>query len=206
MIWGTGLSLFNGALKSQLGINEDKIAIILMGYNIAIICGQIPLGKLIDKIGTKRSIIIAEALGVLFFLVTLISAFSHGSIQLWMLFAGQCIYGVVLAFYIPAKLIIFTNVKKERAAETFGIGFFMTGIGMFPAAMIAGLLIEKIHFIAPLIVGMIFIPVNLFILLKNFKDPDFITKTVKSEKIEKIREIAEKEKTEKTETSETENY
>ena len=54
LIWSTGVGLFNGSLESQLGIANNRIALILMGYNVAVLCGQIPLGKLIDKFNTEE--------------------------------------------------------------------------------------------------------------------------------------------------------
>ncbi len=170
LMWGVGTMLFNGALKTQLNIGYDRLALILMGYNLSIIVTQIPVGKLIDRIGTKIAILLAEALGILFFLITILAAFLESEWQFRMLFLGQIVYGVALAFYIPAQMVIFTSSKKGHAAETYGIGMLMIGISILPATIIAGFLIEKIHFVAPLIFAVIFIPINTAFMLKKYSE------------------------------------
>ncbi len=175
-IWGTGTMLLNGALFSQLNIFEDKIAIILMGYNLSVLLTQIPLGKLIDKIGTKKAIILAEISGLIFYGITILGALFQGNFQIGIIFTGQIFYGIAVAFYIPAQVVFFTNSNKDKAAETYGIGNLLIGLGTFPATMVAGVFIEKIHFIAPLVFAVIFIPINMLIFMPKFKNSFQISK------------------------------
>ena len=172
LIWGIGTILLNGSLESQLHFSNANIAFVLMGYNLTVILSQIPLGKIVDRLGVKRSVIFAELFGMIFYAITIIGAFLDHQSQLWVIFSGQVIYGFALAFYIPAQMVVFTNSSVEHAAETYGIGNLAVGIGAFPATIIAGFLIEKIGFIAPLICAMVLLPINLLTVFRKFEHID----------------------------------
>ena len=173
-VWGIALSIFNAGLSSYYHFSDPEIASIVIWFHIANMASQIPAGRIADKIGRKKSLIISQYFGMVFFSMNiLVSVLWSNGITLLVfpgLIIGQVFFGIAVTTFIPSELMTLTNLDNNRKAESFGIVAFIRGIGMMPTGAIGGFLAESVHHIAPFAVGLVGLFVEVWFLMKYFKD------------------------------------
>ncbi|MFW9940343.1 MAG: MFS transporter [Candidatus Thorarchaeota archaeon] len=184
-IYSISLSIYSAGLIDQYDITLQDLALLTLCSNISLVLLQIPAGHLTDKIGKKKTLILCESFGLSFFTLLIIAFFlwSSGfkSSLLPLLIVGQIINAVVATTFIPSEGIILTNLDEHRRAESRGIVSLIRGIGVIPTGMIAGFLIQSVHYIASFIftiTGIIFL---LWFLSNHFEDDKKIEENNKFE-------------------------
>ncbi|MFX1464757.1 MAG: hypothetical protein ACFFBF_17200, partial [Promethearchaeota archaeon] len=83
---------------------------------------------------------------------------------------GYILLALSLVTFVPAEQIMLTNLGENQKAESYGVISFFRGIGLLPTGIIGGLLVENIHYIAPFILSIIGVIIELIYLLKFFQD------------------------------------
>jgi hypothetical protein len=63
-----------------------------------------------------------------------------------------------------------TNLDNNRKGFSYGIVVFVRGIGMMPTGAIGGFLAESVHYTTPFIVGLAGLFLEVWFLMKYFKD------------------------------------
>lgn len=172
--YSISLSIYTAGLIDQYHITQQDIALLALCSNISLVLFQIPAGYLTDKIGKKKTLILCESFGFSFFSLIVIAFFlwSSGlkSSLLPLLIIGQIINAAVATTFIPSEGITLTNLDETRRAESYGIVALIRGIGVIPTGVIAGFLIQSVHYIAPFIFTIIGISFLLWFLSKYFQD------------------------------------
>lgn len=116
------------------------IPILYLVYNLFYAGTSIPAGKLADKIGAKKIIIISY---VIFAFVCLGFANISSGIFLWILFA---VYGVFIGFYdTTSKAYISRIVPAHKKGSALGLFQMVFNITILPAGLIGGFLWDKIN-------------------------------------------------------------
>ena len=173
-IYSISLSIYSAGLIDQYDFTPQDIALLALCSNISLMLFQIPAGYLTDKIGKKKTLILCESFGLTFFFLLVIAFFlwSSGlkSSLLPLLIIGQIINAAVATTFIPSEGVTLTNLDETRRAESYGIVSFIRGIGIIPTGVIAGLLIQDVHYITPFIFTIIGIIFLLWFLSKYFHD------------------------------------
>ena len=173
-VWGIALSIFNAGLSSYYHFTDSEIASIVVWFHIANMASQIPAGRIADKIGRKKSLIISQYFGAVFFSMNiLVSVLWSNEITIFVfpgLIIGQIFFGIAVTTFIPSEMMTLTNLDNNRKAESFGIVAFIRGIGMMPTGAIGGFLAETVHYIAPFAVGLVGLVIEVWFLVKFFKD------------------------------------
>ena len=172
-IYGISLSIYNGGLNDFYHLTTDQISSIAIWMNITNMIFQIPAGRITDKLGKMKSLILSECFGFGFF------AFNIAASILWenlitgtlipLLIVGHILFALSIVFFIPSEQIILTDLGKSKKAESYGVVTFVRGIGFIPTGIIGGLLIENVSYIAPFILTSIGIIIEIWFLLKFFK-------------------------------------
>ncbi len=172
-IYGISLSIYNGGLNDFYHLTTDQISSIVIWMNITNMIFQIPAGRITDKLGKMKSLILSELFGFGFF------AFNIAASILWenliteplipLLIFGHILFALSIVFFIPSEQIILTDLGKSKKAESYGVVTFVRGIGFIPTGIIGGLLIENVSYIAPFILTSIGIIIEIWFLLKFFK-------------------------------------
>ncbi|MEM9509407.1 MAG: MFS transporter [Cyanobacteria bacterium P01_E01_bin.35] len=134
--------------SQQIGINNTFIPLAFMVMNFTYFLSAYPAGVISDRLG-RYGLISAGFL--IYALVYLGFAFAQTPRQIWTLFAFYGLYlgmskGVLLA-------AIGDRIPVELRGTAFGAIALATGIVLFPANLIAGLLWENINYQAPFIFG-----------------------------------------------------
>ena len=173
-IYSISLSIYSAGLIDQYKITLQDIALLSLCSNISLVLFQIPAGHLTDKIGKKKTLILCESLGLAFFSLLVIAFFlwSSGfkSSLLLLLIIGQIINAAVATTFIPSEGITLTNLDETRRAEAHGIVSLIRGIGVIPTGVIAGFLIQNVHYIASFILTIMGIIFLLWFLSKYFEN------------------------------------
>jgi MFS family permease len=173
-IYSISTSIYTAGLINQYSINQQDIALLSLCNQISIILSQIPAGHLTDKIGKKKTLILSELFGLMFFSLLIISFFLWSSgfkfLILPLLITGQIIWTVNQTTFVPSEAIITTNLDETRRAESYGVLALIRGIGTMPTGIIAGLLIASVHYIVPFIITIMGIIFKLWFLSKYFEE------------------------------------
>ncbi|MHA1196489.1 MAG: MFS transporter [Promethearchaeota archaeon] len=174
IIYSIPLSIYTGGLRDYYGLTYENIAFISFWLNLTNMVFQIPAGKITDKIGKKLALFLSETFGLTFFTLNIIGSilWSMGFNNLLLLFLvlANISFGLSVVTFIPAELIILTDLDRERKAELFGIISFIRGIGTIPTGVIGGFLIVNVGYISPFIIAFLGIIFEIWFLLRYFKD------------------------------------
>jgi MFS family permease len=145
-----------------VGITKFQWGIATTFWIITSLIVGIPMGKLVDIIGRRRSILLSY---LIFTLTTLLFVFSKGIIDLIIVFI---LFGIGATMIGPAFQALITDmVPKDKRGRIMGIIGTLNIIAMVPAFTIGGLLYQfdpKTPFLFTLFIGvLILLVVTLFI-------------------------------------------
>ncbi|MEO1799545.1 MAG: MFS transporter [Cyanobacteria bacterium J06629_2] len=150
--------------SQQVGISDTFIPLAFMVMNFTYFLSAYPAGVISDRLG-RYGLIFAGFL--IYALVYLGFAFAQTPWQIWTLFAG---YGLHLGMSKGVLLAaIGDRIPAELRGTAFGAIALATGIVLFPANLIAGLLWENISYQAPFIFGSILAILALLLLAVEAK-------------------------------------
>ena len=173
-VWGIALSIYNAGLTTYYHFTPSEIASIAIWFHISNMVSQIPAGKIADKIGSKKCLIISQYFGMVFFSMNiLVSVLWSQGITVFAfpgLIIGEIFFGIAVTTFIPSEQMTLTNLDDNRKAESYGSVAFIRGLGMMPTGAIGGFLAESVHYIAPFAVGLVGLVFEIWFLIKYFKD------------------------------------
>jgi len=173
-VWGIALSIYNAGLTIYYHFTPAEIASIAVWFHISNMVSQIPAGRIADKIGKKKSLIISQLFGMVFFSMNILISvlWSQGITGFAFpgLIIGEIFFGIAVTTFIPSEQMTLTNLDESRKAESYGIVAFIRGIGMMPTGAIGGFLVESVHYVTPFAVGLVGLVFEIWFLLKYFKD------------------------------------
>ncbi|MHA1987398.1 MAG: MFS transporter [Promethearchaeota archaeon] len=173
-IWALTGSVYNAGLQKNFNLTVDDLAILNLGFSITMIIFQIPAGKLTDKIGIKKSLILSISLGLIIFPLNIIAwiiwNLGNTSVLMPLLIMSQIFWAATASTFIPSESLILTDLGESRKGENFGCVHAVRGIGGIPTGILGGFLIEYVHFLAPFIITTIGVAIEIWYLSKYFHD------------------------------------
>jgi len=133
---------------AETGIDKSYIPFVYMIFNLVSVVLAIPIGKISDKIGREKLII----LGYLVYALVYFLFGKHNSISVFLpLFV---MYGLYSALTDGSqKSMISDLVSKNLKGTGFGLYHAILGITLLPASLIAGVLYDKMGSNAPFYFG-----------------------------------------------------
>jgi MFS family permease len=135
---------------SETGIKQSYIPFIYMIFNTVSVLLAIPAGKLSDKKGRGKLIL----LGFLFYVLVyfLFGAFNHIAVFVF----AFILYGAYSAFTDSCQKAMVSDLVSSDARGTgFGLYHAVLGIALLPASVVAGLLYDRVNPGAPFFFGAI---------------------------------------------------
>jgi len=133
---------------SETGIDKSYIPFVYMLFNTISVLLAIPIGKLSDRIGREKLII----LGFLVYAIVYYFFGRFNSINVFIFLF--MLYGFYSALTDGSqKAMISDIVSKDLKGTGFGIYHAVLGITLLPASLIAGLLYDKVNSNAPFYFG-----------------------------------------------------
>jgi len=171
--YGISLSIYNGGLNDYYHLTPDQISSIVIWMNLTNMIFQIPAGRITDKLGKMKTILLSQVFGLAFFILniaaSLIWEVSIVEPVVPLLIIGHILFAFSIVLFIPSEQIMLTDLGERRKAESYGIVTFVRGLGYIPTGVIGGILIESISYISPFIITSIGILIEIWFILKFFK-------------------------------------
>ncbi len=159
-------SLLYGALTETFGFTTIELGLMTTAFNLTWALDSIPLGKLVDRIGRKKGILMSNLMA----LVTPIGFLFSRRIEFFVFF--YAFSGMDIGFWMPSYISYITEVVEQgKRSMVFGKLDAYGKLGSLPAAWIAGLLYENYGFYAPLYIQIIFLSI-VTVLLLGLKEPN----------------------------------
>jgi MFS family permease len=171
--WGLGFSLLFGMLTQTYGFTTFQLGIMSSLMALVWTLSQWPIGKLIDRFGSKPLMLLSQVCSVPIILgFVLVSSFPA--------FAGlYACMGVMAATWVPAQQVMLANSISERGlGEALGRLAAFQGLVGFPAPFIGGLLYDAFGFRAPLLAGLAGIIVTTVMLAVLVEEPPHLRRSI----------------------------
>ncbi len=155
----------------ERGLTLIQVMLMLMAFKAVYSILSAPLGKLSDRVGRRRLLIIGWAAYILIYLG--FGIVSSG----WAIFAVFVLYGIYYAMCEGAgKAFIADMVHEDHRGKAFGLYYTAIGIAALPSSFIAGVLWQGIGSwngfgpSAPFLFGSAMAAIALFVLVVWVKD------------------------------------
>ena len=149
-VWGIGAGIFYGMLRETYYLSPTQFGIMSSIQCLSWAVCQLPVGRLIERHGRIRSLVISELLGVAMMVGWLCSSRFESFAAL------QIVNGLVPATWIPALLAwISERIPDEQRAEEMGRLNAFRGVLSFPAPYIGGLIFDRWGFRGPVLVNLV---------------------------------------------------
>lgn len=133
---------------SETGIDKSYVPFVYMIFNTVSVLLAIPIGKLSDRIGREKLIL----LGFIVYAITYYLFGRFNSINVFVFLF--ILYGFYSALTDGSqKAVISDIVSKDLKGTGFGIYHAVLGITLLPASLIAGVLYDKVNSNAPFYFG-----------------------------------------------------
>ena len=148
--WGTGWGILYGLLSEVYHFTASQLGLMSCLSSVGWAVFQMPVGKLMERYGCVKSMILSEAVGV----ILLVGWLQAATFETFALL--QILFGLTIAAWLPATMTWMANrVPKEKMAEEIGRLSAFRGLVGFPAPYIGGLLYEAFGFRGPITANLI---------------------------------------------------
>lgn len=136
-------------LRSQdIGISPTNIPLVIALFNVISALTAIPAGRLSDRIGRRKTIIIGWGIYALTYLGF---ALTNSPLMVWILYA---FYGLYYAFTEgSAKAMVAELVPEANRGTAYGLYNASVGVMALPASLLAGVLWNRVSPSAPFAFG-----------------------------------------------------
>jgi MFS family permease len=164
--WGMGGFLLMGLLSDAYGFTPFQLGIMSSLTALVWTICQLPVGRLIDRYGCKRSLIFSEALGLLLIVGWLLARTYTAFVVV------QATWGVIGATWLPAIMTLLADsVPDNQRGEIMGRYAAFRGVIAFPAPFVGGLLYEQFGFQAPLLANLVGVLIAMVLIILTVQDP-----------------------------------
>jgi DHA1 family multidrug resistance protein-like MFS transporter len=161
-------SLLFGALTETFGFSTVQLGFLSTAFNLTWAIDSIPLGKIVDKIGRRKGLILSMVMA----LVTPIGFMFSTKIETFVFFYAFSALDV--GFWLPSYTSYVTEaVKQENRSTVFGKLDAFGKISSIPAAWIAGLLYENYGFYFPMYIQIVSVLMVILMVL-GLKEPEIL--------------------------------
>jgi len=148
--YGVAYSLLYGALTETFGFTTVQLGLMSTSFNLVWAVDSVPLGKLVDRIGRKKGLIMSMAMA----LVTPIGFLFSTRVEHFIFFYGFS--ALDIGFWMPSYTSYITEtVDSSKRSTVFGKMDAYGKLASLPAPWIAGMLYENVGFYAPMYVQIV---------------------------------------------------
>jgi len=157
--YAVAYSLFYGALTDYQGFTPLELGFMSTSFNLVWAVGSIPLGRLGDRANRKRMLMASVAMAY----VTAAGFILFRSMWTFVLFNG--VSALDICFWLPSWTSLISElVPRERRSSVMGKLDAYGRAGAVPAPWLAGVLLERYGFTAPLYVQLTTLSIGMFFL------------------------------------------
>lgn len=150
----------------SLGVKEFEWAVLMVWLTAIMILGALPCGKLVDRYGRTKPLLISWLVYVPFPLL-----FIYGNLP--MLYFGFFLFGVSNALFMPGYSAMEADlVPKELRGKEVGCSQFVTYVLMAIGGLTGGLLYENVYAAFPFFVAFALVTVCTLLQIVLIREPD----------------------------------
>jgi MFS family permease len=166
-VWGIGWGILYAMLTEVHHFSVEQLGIMASVMSLSWAAFQMPIGRYIDKHGTRGMLILSEAVGIPLMLIWL----TQSRFELFA--AGQVLFGLTAATWGPVVSTHLTRVvSADERAEAFGRLNMFRGLIAFPAPALGGLLFAWGGMSLPVLANLIGILIVIAILIFFVPEPE----------------------------------
>ena len=148
--WGMGFGILSVMLVKTLHYTNEQLGIQASVMSLSWALMQYPIGRFVDKRGTKKMMVFSESLGPLLMLIWMMQP------RFEIFVASQVLFALTAATWVPVTNTYLTrSVLPADRAEAFGRANLFRGLIAFPAPWIGGMLYEWGGMTVPLAANLI---------------------------------------------------
>lgn len=158
--WGMGFGILYGMLTREYGFTTTELGVLSAVTNLTWAIVSLPIGRLIDWLGTKPVLVVSEAIGPPLMLIWM----TQTRFEIFAM--SMILFGITAASWIPTRNVYVTQtIEPARRGEVFGRLTAFSGLVAFPSAFIGGWLYDNLGFYAPLMGNLIFAFITVCVLV-----------------------------------------
>jgi MFS family permease len=163
--FGVGIRLLSGMLNAGYGFTPWMIGVYTAAMTLTMAVGQVPLGRLADRLGYGRFMAISQFTACVVLGMMIISK-SYVTV-----ITANLILGVANAFWIPSEQAwIAANVDTKQMAQALGSFSTFRGLMGLPAPIIGGILFDALGFDVPIMLNLVLAFIDGVVILAWVKD------------------------------------
>jgi len=145
-VWGLVISILLGMLTDAYNLSNLELGVMMTVFSVVWTFSQLPVGKLIDRFGSKPFLLLSEGLGVIAMVLFL------KSYDLMGLLIAQGVWGLSMSTWTPSLMSYIAGRSNERSrAGSMGKISAIRGIISFPAPTVGGILYDKFGLPGPIL-------------------------------------------------------
>jgi len=165
-VGGLGSAILFGLLSKTYHFTTSQLGIMSSAFFTSWALSQLPIGKLVDRYGCKRFIIISKLIDIVVIAGWLTFTSFKAFILLYLL------YGLIPPIWTPATLtLLMGSISEEERAEARGRLSALTMLVRFPAPFIGGLLYERVGFRGPIVANLVGATAALMLIFLLVREP-----------------------------------
>ena len=154
---GITQNIWNAWMVETYGVSEQDLGLFFFCAYVTLVIFQILAGRIIDKIGNKKALLLSFLFLLLNSIIAIIVYFSWSNGFRLILIPGTIIATIFFAVYStvisPVESIYLTNLTEKRKAQSYGDVHLVIASANIPSGVIGGSLADFVHPIAPEIVS-----------------------------------------------------
>ncbi len=165
-VWGISLGTLFGMLSKTYGLSDAQLGVMTSAMSVSMVVSQLPIGRLVDRYGSKPMMVFSEAIGLP---LMLLWAFSS---RFEILVASYALFGLVASTWGPAVMTyLAARIPTDERAEAIGRLSAFRGLLAFPAPFIGSLLFERGGLRLPVLVTLVGIVVVILGIIVLVREP-----------------------------------
>lgn len=158
--WGMGFGLLYGLLTREYGFSAAQLGILSSVSNLTWAVTALPVGRIIDRVGTRLVLIASEGLGPPLMLIWMTQT------RFEIFAASMALFALTAATWVPARNTYVSHaVEPARRGEIFGRVAAFSGLIAFPSSFLGGFLYDHYGFAAPFLGNLVGALVTMLVLL-----------------------------------------
>ena len=150
VFFGLGFKLLYGMLSEGYGYTSSMLGLLVTALTGAWAVSQIPLGRVLDRVGYKFYIIVSQMISCVILTCLLFTQ------RFEFVLAMHAIMGVATAMWVPAEQSwIASNVDPRERAHAIGSYYAVKGLLSIPSPFIGGILYETYDYRVPILLNLL---------------------------------------------------
>ena len=164
--WMITILIIYGIASKTLGFTNADVGLVVAVWALTFAAATLPVGKLVERFGSRRMIFLSESLGVPVFLGWL---FARTPAQFALVSVAN---GLAAATWVPAWQTLLANSVEDRVrGGVLGSMSAARGLLSFPAPVLGGLLYEWFDYPAPILASLAGVIITMALVLRFVHDP-----------------------------------